>query len=55
MRWPGAPDGLQSWVWRLMAVLLALWGGSGVVAYLLLWIFVPAAPAPLLREVPLPR
>lgn len=33
--------GVQAWIWRLVAVLLALWGGSGVVAYLLLWIFVP--------------
>jgi phage shock protein PspC (stress-responsive transcriptional regulator) len=27
-------------------VLLALWGGSGIVAYVLLWIFVPSDPAP---------
>lgn len=36
--------GVQSWIWRLLVVLLALWGGSGVVAYLLLWIFVPSDP-----------
>lgn len=40
--------GVQAWVWRLLAVLLALWGGSGVVAYLLLWIFIPSDP--LARE-----
>ncbi len=34
--------GVQAWIWRLVTVLLALWGGSGVVAYLLLWIFVPS-------------
>lgn len=36
--------GVQAWIWRLVTVLLALWGGSGVVAYLLLWIFVPSEP-----------
>ena len=36
--------GLEAWVWRLAIALLALWGGSGVVAYLLLWIFVPQEP-----------
>ena len=34
--------GVQAWVWRLLAVLLALWGGSGLVAYVLLWIFIPS-------------
>lgn len=38
--------GIQSWIWRLLVVLLALWGGSGVVAYLLLWVFVPSDPLP---------
>jgi phage shock protein PspC (stress-responsive transcriptional regulator) len=38
--------GVQAWVWRLLVVLLALWGGSGVVAYILLWIFVPQDLAP---------
>lgn len=38
--------GVQAWIWRLLAVLLALWGGSGVLAYLLLWIFVPKDPEP---------
>lgn len=33
--------GLESWIWRLMITLLALFGGTGIVAYLLLWIFVP--------------
>lgn len=36
--------GVQAWIWRLMAVLLALWGGSGILAYVLLWIFVPSDP-----------
>ncbi|MCW5636478.1 MAG: PspC domain-containing protein [Rubrivivax sp.] len=43
-----AATGLDAWVWRLLFVLLALWGGAGLLVYLLLWIFVPgeAAPAP---------
>ena len=39
-------SGVQAWVWRLLAVLLALWGGSGLVVYALLWIFVPRDPEP---------
>lgn len=38
--------GVQAWVWRLMAVLLAAWGGTGVLAYVLLWIFVPSDAEP---------
>ena len=34
--------GLDSWAWRLIFALLLLFGGVGIVAYLLLWIFVPA-------------
>ena len=34
--------GVEAWVWRLAAVLFALFGGSGVLAYVLLWIFMPA-------------
>nr|WP_316642405.1 PspC domain-containing protein [uncultured Roseateles sp.] len=33
--------GLESWVWRLGFVLLAVCAGTGLLAYLLLWIFVP--------------
>jgi phage shock protein PspC (stress-responsive transcriptional regulator) len=33
--------GLAVWIWRLMFALLALCGGTGVLMYLLLWIFVP--------------
>ncbi len=33
--------GLESWVWRLILTVLALFGGTGVILYLLLWIFVP--------------
>jgi len=34
--------GVESWVWRLLFVVVALFGGAGVVAYLLLWLLVPA-------------
>jgi phage shock protein C len=47
--------GLAPWLWRLTFVLLALCAGTGFLAYLLLWIFVPeedaavAAPHSTLR------
>ena len=34
-------SGVESWIWRLVLTVLALFGGTGVVMYLLLWIFVP--------------
>jgi len=34
--------GLESWVWRLIFAVLFLFGGTGLLIYLLLWIFVPA-------------
>lgn len=34
--------GLDSWVWRLLFATLALFAGTGVVLYALLWIFVPS-------------
>ena len=33
--------GLDSWIWRLIFVVLFLAFGSGVLLYILLWIFVP--------------
>lgn len=33
--------GMASWLWRLIFAVLALFGGSGVLAYILMWIFVP--------------
>jgi len=45
--------GLAAWAWRLIFALLALCAGSGVVAYVLLWLFVPeqelqnTPPAPM--------
>ncbi|WP_374318643.1 PspC domain-containing protein [Aquabacterium sp.] len=47
-RWVGGVCGgvarltdIESWVWRLAFVLLALFWGSGFLLYILLWIFVP--------------
>ena len=37
-----AATGVESWVWRLILVVLALFGGTGVLLYVLLWIFVPS-------------
>jgi phage shock protein C len=34
--------GVESWVWRLLLVVLALFAGTGVLLYILLWIFVPS-------------
>lgn len=33
--------GLAPWIWRLMFALLAICGGTGVLVYALMWIFVP--------------
>jgi len=37
----GVITGVESWVWRLVFAALALFGGTGVLLYVLLWIFVP--------------
>ncbi len=34
--------GVEAWIWRLLFALLALFGGTGVVLYVLLWVFVPS-------------
>jgi phage shock protein PspC (stress-responsive transcriptional regulator) len=36
-----ALSGVDAWIWRLLVTVLALFGGTGVVIYALLWIFVP--------------
>jgi phage shock protein PspC (stress-responsive transcriptional regulator) len=40
--------GVEAWVWRLAFTLLFFVAGTGVLLYLLLWIFVPddAVPSP---------
>lgn len=40
-----ATTGVASWIWRLLFVLAVFCAGASVVAYVLLWIFVPEAPA----------
>lgn len=37
-----APTGVDAWVWRLLFALFFLFGGVGLILYLLLWIFVPS-------------
>jgi phage shock protein PspC (stress-responsive transcriptional regulator) len=34
--------GVESWVWRLIFAVLLFIGGTGLVLYVLLWIFVPS-------------
>ena len=34
--------GMESWAWRLLFVVLFICAGAGLLAYLLLWIFVPS-------------
>jgi phage shock protein C len=38
----GKSTGVESWVWRLILTVLMLFGGTGALLYILLWIFVPA-------------
>ncbi|MFZ6849001.1 PspC domain-containing protein [Undibacterium sp. RuRC25W] len=37
----GKFTGLESWIWRLIFVFFAMCVGTGMLAYLLAWIFVP--------------
>jgi phage shock protein PspC (stress-responsive transcriptional regulator) len=34
--------GVESWIWRLLFTVLALFGGTGLLIYVLLWVFVPS-------------
>ena len=34
--------GVDAWIWRLLLTVLFFAGGTGLVLYILLWIFVPA-------------
>lgn len=36
-----ASTGLAAWIWRVLFAVLAFAGGSGLLIYLVLWIFVP--------------
>jgi phage shock protein C len=33
--------GIESWVWRLLFAVMFIFAGMGLLAYVLLWIFVP--------------
>jgi len=37
----GRLTGMEAWIWRLIFVFMVCWAGVGVLAYLLMWIFVP--------------
>ena len=37
--------GVAAWFWRLLVAILAMFGGAGVLIYVLLWIFVPGEDA----------
>jgi phage shock protein PspC (stress-responsive transcriptional regulator) len=41
----GRITGIAAWLWRLVFSALVLCAGTGIVIYLLLWIFVPLEPA----------
>jgi phage shock protein C len=34
--------GMESWAWRVLFAALLLFGGTGLLFYILLWIFVPS-------------
>ncbi len=34
--------GMESWLWRLLFCLMLVFGGCGLLIYVLAWIFVPA-------------
>jgi len=34
--------GVEAWIWRLLFALLFIFAGAGLLAYVLLWIFVPS-------------
>jgi phage shock protein C len=40
----GESSPIPSWAWRLLFVILLLCYGTGVLLYILLWIFVPSKP-----------
>ncbi len=43
----GRSTGVAAWVWRLIFCALLLFGGTGLLVYVLMWIFVPLEPAPV--------
>jgi phage shock protein C len=43
-----------AWLWRLLFTLLVLCAGTGVLLYVLLWIFIPAENGPAVSGRPAP-
>jgi len=41
----GRSTGVESWLWRLLFVVFTMFGGAGLLIYVLLWIFVPLEAA----------
>ena len=37
-------SGLDTWLWRLLFVLMVVLGGTGLLLYVLMWILVPLEP-----------
>jgi phage shock protein C len=40
----GESSTIPSWAWRLLFVILFICFGTGILLYILLWIFVPSKP-----------
>jgi phage shock protein C len=41
----GQSTGIAAWLWRMAFAALMLCAGTGIVVYVLMWIFVPLEPA----------
>jgi phage shock protein PspC (stress-responsive transcriptional regulator) len=42
--------GVAAWIWRLTFTLLVMCAGTGVLLYLLMWVLVPKADAPVAMQ-----
>jgi phage shock protein PspC (stress-responsive transcriptional regulator) len=40
----GRATGVATWIWRLLFLVLAVFGGTGILLYVLLWILMPDDP-----------
>lgn len=43
-------SGIAAWFWRLVFALLLLCGGTGLLIYLLMWVFVPFDERPAVSQ-----
>lgn len=43
-------SGIAAWFWRLVFALLLLCGGTGLLIYLLMWVFVPLDEPPVISQ-----